>query len=134
MLNLARRTPLQAETVDAAAFLREAAGSLATADRPCAIAIDAEGTLHLPRREAQLLLRGLMRRMVVPGAQGSLTVHQRDQRIDIRVDSDDPGASVTAQRSDTGRAAALVDRLAQRMGWRIEGDAGGVTLHLPHGT
>ena len=134
MLNLARRTPLQAETVDAAAFLWEAAGSLATADRPCAIAIDAQGTLHLPRREAQLLLRGLMRRMVVPGTQGSLTLHQRDQRIDIRVDSDDPGASVTAQRSDTGRAAALVDRLAQRMGWRIEGDAGGVTLHLPHGT
>jgi signal transduction histidine kinase len=134
MLNLARRTPLQAGTVDAAAFLREAAGSLATADRPCAIAIDAQGTLHLPRREAQLLLRGLMRRMVVPGTQGSLTLHQRDQRIDIRVDSDAPGASVTAQRSDTGRAAALVDRLAQRMGWRIEGDAGGVTLHLPHGT
>lgn len=131
MLNLARRTPLQHETVDAAAFLQEVAGSLATTDRPCAIAIDAQGTLHLPRREAQLLLRGLLRRMVVPGTQGSLALHQRDHRIDIRMDNDGADTTLDAQRSDTGRAAVLVDRLAQRLGWRIEDTAHGVTLQLP---
>ena len=131
MLNLARRTPLQLESVDAAAFLQEVAGSLASADRPCAIAIDAQGTLHLPRREALLLLRGLLRRMVVPGTQGSLTLRQRDQRIHIRMDNEDADAARSARRSDTGRAAVLVDRLAQRMGWRIEEDPHGITLELP---
>jgi signal transduction histidine kinase len=131
MLNLARRTPLRVETVDAAAFLREVAGSLATADRPCAIAIDAQGTLQLPRREAQLLLRGLLRRLAVLGTQGNLTLHQRDQRIDIRMEIDDAETTRSTQRSDTGRAAVLVDRLAQRLGWRIEDTARGVTLQLP---
>ena len=132
MLNLARRTPLQPETVDAATFLREVAGSLATAERPCAVAIDAQGPLQLPRREAQLLLRGLLRRIAVPGTQGSLTVQQRGQRIEIRMDGDDDaGAARRSLRSDTGRAAVLVDRLAQRMGWRVEDNAQGVTLHLP---
>ena len=134
MLNLARRTPLQPESVDAAAFLQEVAGSLATTDRPCAIAIDAQGSLHLPRREAQLLLRGLLRRMAVPGTQGSLTLHQRDQRIDIRMENDAGDATHGALRSDTGRAAVLVDRLAQRMDWRIEETAHGVTLQLPRAT
>jgi signal transduction histidine kinase len=131
MLNLARRTQLRVETVDAAAFLREVAGSLATADRPCAIAIDAQGTLQLPRREAQLLLRGLLRRLAVLGTQGNLTLHQRDQRIEIRMEIDDAETTRSTQRSDTGRAAVLVDRLAQRLGWQIEDTARGVTLQLP---
>jgi signal transduction histidine kinase len=134
MLNLARRTPLRVETVDASAFLHEVAGSLATADRPCAIAIDAQGTLQLPRREAQLLLRGLLRRIAAPGTQASLALRQRDQRIDIRVDAGETDAGRSAQRSDTGRAAVLIDRLAQRLGWRIEEDANGMTLQLPGAT
>jgi hypothetical protein len=47
------------------------------------------------------------------------------------MDNEDADAARSARRSDTGRAAVLVDRLAQRMGWRIEEDPHGITLELP---
>ena len=132
LLGMARRTPLRSEDVEAAAFLQDVAASLATVDRPCALRIDAEGVLRLPRREAQLLLRGLLRRMLVPGAQGSLWLRQRGQRIDIRLDADKTDTAIPApQRSDTGRTAVLVDRFAQRLGWRIEAGPTDLVLHLP---
>ena len=132
LLKLARRVPLPRDTVDAAAFLHEAATSLATAERPCALRIDAEGTLALPRREAQLLLRGILRRVVVPGTQGSLALRQRGQRIDIAFEaaSEEAPAAANAVRSDTGRTAVLVDRLAQRMGWRVTATPAGVSVDL----
>lgn len=134
MLGMARRTPLHPEAVEAGAFLHEAATSLATADRPCALDIDAEGSLHLPRREARLLLRGLLRRLIVPGAQGSLTLHQRGQRIEIAFEAEDGGPHGRASaRSDTGRTAVLVDRLAQRLGWQVESKPGHIAITLPAG-
>lgn len=123
MFGIARRAPLRAEPVDAAAFLHEVLSGLAHSHPDLGLEVEAHGPLQLPRREALLLLRGLSRRLLQPAAAGSLALRLDGTRLDLAFHpaggaaAGDPGASA---RSDTGRAAALLDRLAQRLGWELQ--------------
>jgi signal transduction histidine kinase len=123
MFGIARRTPLRPEPVDAQAFLHEVLSPLAQSHPGLDLRVDARGQLQWPRREALLLLRGLARRLLRPASAGTLALRLDGTRLDLAFHpaegafATDPGASV---RSDTGRAAALLDRLAQRIGWELQ--------------
>ena len=119
LLGVARRSDLQSEAVDARTFLHDAA-HIALADDAANVVIEASGTLQLPRREALLLVSGLLRKVaqLPPNARIHLTLQHDALLIDKQVDA----ASVTddtTTRSDTGRGSALLDRLAQRLGWQM---------------
>lgn len=132
MLDVARHRAPQPEAVDAAAFLRDA-GRMALAQRPgTGLEVRATGTLQLAPREARLLLRGLLRRLLPHAAAGTLSLDLEGDVLAIAFDADDaatPTATATDSaatpsttpggRSDTGNVPVLLDRLAQRLGWAI---------------
>lgn len=125
LLGVARRSELHAETLDARSFLEEAAHialpDVAPREKHARVVIEARGNLQLPRREALLLVSGLLRKVAQqpPDAliraslvDGELLIDKRDDAASAR-NHGDPA------RSDTGRASALLDRLAQRLGWQV---------------
>jgi signal transduction histidine kinase len=123
MLGIARRTPLRPEPVDAATFLHEVASALAQSNPDVASRVEASGQLQLPRREAMLLLRGLSRRLLHPPTTGTLLLRLEGTRIDLIRHADaatTAAGTAGAQRSDTGHAVGLLDRLAQHLGWELE--------------
>ena len=125
MLDIARRRPPVPEEVDATAFLHEA-GADAVAHSPgVAVDVRAEGALRLAPREARLLLRGVLRRVLPHAAAGTLGLRLEGDALAIAFDADRMADAATADaptgaRSDTGSVPMLLDRLAQRLGWRIE--------------
>jgi signal transduction histidine kinase len=132
MLDVARHRPPQPEAVDAATFLGDA-GRMALAQSPgIGLEVRATGTLQLAPREARLLLRGLLRRLLPHTALGTLSLELEGDLLAIAFDADDaamPPATAPAAaampstgpggRSDTGNVPVLLDRLAQRLGWAI---------------
>ena len=120
LFGVARRSALQWETVEAAAFLQETV-ELASEGRPLAARIDAEGTLRLPHKEASLLIGGLIRKIAQqPG--GALVVRLHDAELVVERIRQEPERAADATvppRSDLGRGSALLDRLASRLRWRI---------------
>lgn len=133
MLAAARRKPLQPETVAAAAFLEAAAG-LALAGRPKLRAqVVAEGTLRLAPREAQLLLVGIIKRMLQGREATALVLSLQHDRVLIRVLPED-AAAAPQLRADSGTGSALLDRLAARLGWTLAvADGGAIELLLAPG-
>lgn len=123
MLAAARRRPLQLETIAAAPLLREAA-AIALAGKPGITAsIDADGDLHTAPREAVLLVAGLARKLAQPRTEASLQLVLESGQILLRMTPEDADANaVTALRADTGTGSALLDRLAQRLGWQVAFD------------
>lgn len=122
ILGIARRSPLQPTPVDAASFLHEASAALIHSYPGVSCNADASGVLQLPHREALLLLRGLLRRMLQPGTPGILTLQLDGATLEVKFNASDEPASATPRlqhRSDTGHAAALLDRLAHRLGWEL---------------
>lgn len=124
MLDIARRRPPQLEEVDAAGFLREAAGAAIAQSPRVALDVRASGPLRLAPREARLLLRGVLRRLLPHGADGTLRVGLDGDALQLAFEAADPAPAdapiVPGARSDTGAGPVLLDRLAQRMGWRLE--------------
>jgi signal transduction histidine kinase len=127
MLDVARRRPPQLEDVDAAKFLREAGAAALALSPGVTLAVHAAGSLRLAPREARLLLRGVLRHVLPHGAPGTLSLRLDGDALALRFDAAgadpaaDPAESTpAATRSDTGSVPALLDRLAQRSGWRIE--------------
>ena len=121
MLSAARRTPLQAEAIDVAAFLAEAI-DIALAGKPrIASTIDASGELHAPRREALLLVAGLTRRLAQAHAIGELQLRLHADQLDLQflATAETPSTTPTPARADIGTGSALLDRLAARLGWRV---------------
>lgn len=123
MLAAARRRPLQLETIAAAQLLREAA-AIALAGKPGITAsIDADGDLHTAPREAVLLVAGLARKLAQPRTEASLQLVLESGQIVLRMTPEDADANAaTALRADTGTGSALLDRLAQRLGWQVAFD------------
>jgi signal transduction histidine kinase len=135
MLDVARRRPPRLEDVDAAGFLRDAGGAALAQHPGVALEVRAGGTLRLAPREARLLLRGVLRRLLPHAAAGTLSLRLEDDALAIAFDAAGPAtdpaaassstapasapASASAERSDTGNVPVLLDRLAQRLGWRI---------------
>jgi signal transduction histidine kinase len=125
MLSAARRTPLQAEAIDAPAFVAEAI-DIALAGKPrITTSIEARGELHAPRREALLLVAGLMRKLAQPHATGELQLRLHADRLDLRfvAAADRLPAEIAPARADIGTGSALLDRLATRLGWRVAFDS-----------
>ena len=123
MLGIARRMPLRPEPVDAATFLGDAASAVAQSHPGLAWHVEADGELQLPRREALLLLRGLSRRLLLPGLAGTLALVLDGAVLDLAFRPDDAataGDTAASHRSDTGHAIALLDRLAQRLSWELQ--------------
>jgi hypothetical protein len=71
-----------------------------------------------------LLLRGLSRRLLRPSAAGTLLLRLDGNGLDLAFLPATDGAAAGDHggpaRSDTGRTAALLDRLAQRLGWELQ--------------
>ena len=126
LLGVARRSELQTETIDARSFLEEAAHiaipDSGRAKNQAGIAIEATGTLQLPRREALLLVSGLLRKVAQQSPDAVIHVSLSDNAllIDKQADTASLNNETTNARSDTGRGSALLDRLAQRIGWQVE--------------
>lgn len=127
MLGVARRSELQAEALDARTLLEHAVHAALPDNGPSArraqAIIDANGSLHLPRREALLLVSGLLRRVAEQqpaDADIRITLAGGELLIDKQIDPASTDAGHGAARSDTGRGSALLDRLAQRLGWQVD--------------
>ncbi len=126
LLGVARRSELQEETVDARQFLEDAAHialpDIARTGYQSGIAIEATGALQLPRREALLLVSGLLRKVAqqTPDAVIQVTLSNNELLIDKQVDAASLNDEITRARSDTGHGSALLDRLAQRLGWQVD--------------
>jgi signal transduction histidine kinase len=127
MLDVARRRPPQLEDVDAAKFLREAGAAALALSPGVTLAVHAAGSLRLAPREARLLLRGVLRHVLPHGAPGTLSLRLDGDALALSFDAADAESVAdaveslpAASRSDTGSVPALLDRLAQRSGWRIE--------------
>ncbi|MEO6155257.1 MAG: HAMP domain-containing sensor histidine kinase [Thermomonas sp.] len=125
LLGVARRSELQAETLDARSFLEEAA-YIALPDTPRSeklvrVEIEGGGNLHLPRREALLLVSGLLRKVAQqpPDTTIHVTLGDGELLIDKLVDAASINDDTITSRSDTGQGSALLDRLAQRLGWQM---------------
>ena len=126
LLGVARRSELRAEALDARSFLEEAAHialpDSARGATQARIAIEATGTLQLPRREALLVVSGLLRKVArqPPDAVIHVTLSGNELLIEKQVDAASDSDHSNATRSDTGRGSALLDRLAQRLGWQVD--------------
>jgi hypothetical protein len=127
MRDVARRRSPQLEDVDAAAFIREAGAAALALSPGIALDVHAAGSMRLAPREARLLLRGVLRHVLPHGVPGTLWLRLDGDALALSFDAADaePVANAAeslpaATRSDTGSVPALLDRLAQRCGWRIE--------------
>jgi signal transduction histidine kinase len=124
MFGIARHAPLRMEAVDAAGFLHGIVSDLAHSHPGLELQIEAHGQVQLPRREALLLLRGLSRRLLRPSAAGTLLLRLDGNGLDLAFLPATDGAAAgdhgVPARSDTGRTAVLLDRLAQRLGWELQ--------------
>ncbi|MBN8741665.1 MAG: hypothetical protein BGP24_16340 [Lysobacterales bacterium 69-70] len=124
LLGLARRSVYHAEDVDAAELLADAAVSwrAATDGGSLRIAVNASGTLRLPRAEALLVLRGLLRRLAPTPGVGQLTLRAAVGEIELAFAADG-SAAAAAMRSvsgDAGITPTLLGRFIAHLGWQVE--------------
>jgi signal transduction histidine kinase len=144
LLGLARRRELIMETVDARRMVDDSLDALSAIAGREHLLVDNRlaGDWCAPRREVELLLQGVLRRLLAPDAAGQLQVSCEARQLRLRFTprhSEPSAVSADAERSDTGMALTLVDRLAQWIGWQNErmpstGGAREVRLTMPAGT
>lgn len=81
------------------------------------IDVDAEGTLIVPEREAMLVLKGVVRRLVPPDAAGrlSLSLHDEKLELEFRIDASVPQDVMAIGRSDRDLGLMLIGRLAEKL-------------------
>ena len=131
LLVVARRRALQLEQVDAAAFLHEAIEPLRTDPAQPAVEIIAAGALQVPKREALLLLRHAIGKLGWPSSGEALRLRLDGRQLELATNAH-AGMPAAMQRSDTGGAGALSQRLAAQLGWRFEqASAERIVLELP---
>ena len=118
LLVVARRRALDVAHVDAAALLREAIAPLRTQAGTAAVEIVAAGRLHVPQREALLLLRHAVDRLGWPASGEALSLRLEGNLLQIATHGHED-APVSSRRSDSGGPGALAQRLAHRLDWRI---------------
>ncbi|HEU4773052.1 MAG TPA: histidine kinase dimerization/phospho-acceptor domain-containing protein [Lysobacter sp.] len=104
-----------------------------------------DGDCLLPVAEAELVLRGIVRRMLPPGVPGQLRVTGARQpgschTVELHFTSPDTlqtsAAKIQPRPSDRRLGLTLVGRLAEQLGWRIDdtqAESGRVVIQLPHG-
>jgi hypothetical protein len=124
LLGLARRREAVAETVRVDDLVRDAVDALA-ADHAVDLQVegDADIAWNLPAREAALVLRGVISRLVGTAPAGALVMQAAPDGLTLRfVETSPPPAASGPPRGDTGGASTLVARLADTLGWRIDLD------------
>ena len=141
LLGLARRRELIVETVDARRLFDDSLDALSALAGREQLVVDNRlgGTWQAPRREVDLLLQGVLRRLLAPDAAGELQVSCESGQLILRFTPQRPEPSMTGadtERSDSGMALTLVDRLAQWIGWETQrmpttGGAREVRLTMP---
>ena len=120
MLASARRKPLTIEVVDAQALLQDASARALVGKPAIPIEIDAPVQLHTARREALLLIAGLLRLFLQSQACTHLHLRMDAHALDIHITAPaDSAAMPRSARADTGTGSALLDRLAVRLGWQV---------------
>ena len=121
LLGVARRSALQPESLDARDFLAEAV-RVALPDQATRVLIDASGRVLIPRREALLLISGLLRKVAQQPPDTDIHVRLDDPMllIEKRPNSVESDSDFKSARSDVGRGSALLERLAQRLGWQVD--------------
>lgn len=126
LLGLARRSAYVPASVDARTLLEESAASLASTLEPGLLRVDIEasGSLRVPREEAVLALRGILRRLLQPGAGGTLRLRAQGERIELHY-CGAPAAPAAVHgpdvsRSDRRLGLTLIGRFAQHLGWRLD--------------
>lgn len=92
---------------------------------------------QLPVAEAELILRGIVRRMLPPGVAGMLVVAASPQGVEMHFTASavaqTGAARVQARPSDRRLGLTLVGRLAEQLGWRIDdtqAESGRVTVYF----
>lgn len=124
LLGLARRSVYHAERVDAAQLLTDAAASwrTATGASDLRVTIDAHGLLCLPRAEALLVLRGLLRRLAPPPGLGRLSLRAADGEIELAFAADGATAATGpgSAGGDAGITPTLLGRFIAHLGWQVE--------------
>jgi signal transduction histidine kinase len=123
LLGLARRSAYVSDRVDARSLLDECAASLASTLEPglLRVDIDAAGSLRVPRVEAVLALRGILRRLLPPGVGGDVRLRAHSERIELSYRAPEAVAVVPDHaRSDRHLGLTLIGRYAQHLGWRLE--------------
>src|SRR5690606_16156329 len=132
MLGIARRRPVQAESVDAAAFLRGTAESVFQGRPGVAIEVDAAGSVDMPRREAALLLRGVLRWLAGSAGEGIVLLRHAGDELEVAFTGSDGPPGLGGKRSDSGEVPSLTRRLAQHLGWELAaGGPGRIVFRLP---
>ncbi|MFS8137964.1 MAG: sensor histidine kinase [Thermomonas sp.] len=121
LLGVARRSALQPEALNARDFLGEAA-LIALPDNATRVMLDASGPLFIPRREALLLISGLIRKVAQqsPDADIRVRLDNDELLIEKHLESIEPDAHSNSTRSDVGCGSALLERLAERLGWQVD--------------
>ena len=120
MLASARRKPLTIESVDAQALLQDASARAMDGKPAIPVVIDAPVQLHTARREALLLIAGLLRLQLQAQACTQLHLRMDTQALDIHTTTTaDSAAMRSLARADTGTGSALLDRLAARLDWQV---------------
>jgi hypothetical protein len=126
LLRLVRREPLEPTEIEIEQLLRSGAEPVTASihGKRLSVSIDARGQLVVPLREAQLILHGVIRRLLPPAPVGTLSLVSADGKIEIRFRAGDEPRDDTAKRaparSDRGLGLTLVGRLAARIGWRLD--------------
>lgn len=92
----------------------------------------------LPASDAELVVRGVVRRLVPPGSSGHLQVSLTDSTIALRFIGQKPSTSeargMQSRPSDRKLGLTLVGRLADRLGWVLDdrhAESGVVVISLP---
>jgi signal transduction histidine kinase len=130
MLALARRTPVERERVELDGVVREAFSRWAEEPQPgqASPQLDVGGSAVVARRETVLLLRMLGRRQFAMSR--AFRVQGNADCLEI-VDASIATASSRGQeRADAGAISSLVQRAAERAGWRLRYETGRVLLDV----
>lgn len=128
MLAAARRKSLQESAVAAEALLGNAAAQALAGRTGIDIEIVANGDLHTAPQEAELLLGGIARRLVQGRTDGTLRIALEERCVRIQALPLPTDGDAGAARADTGTGSALLDRLANRLGWTVAFNAPGQAL------
>lgn len=125
MLSASRRAPLQPERIPAEALLRRVGQEVLTGKPDIQLVINASADFSAPRKEAELLICGLAQKLAQAHSTGKLQLEATAQHLLLQFLPELSRESHSGEiqtRADTGTGSALLDRLATRLGWRIEFD------------
>lgn len=139
LLRLARGRPSPAAPLVMREWLSEClAQSAPVRDGTVRLSVDGTGEVHdLSVAESELVVLGIVRRLLPPGAAGSLLVAKAPDSVEFHFVQHGQFQSPTdrprTNSSDGRLGLTLIGRLAERLGWQIddrESEAGLVVLRL----